>query len=295
MKMIQIKEKAINHPCYSFEAHHQYARMHLPVAPGCNISCNYCSRKFDCVNESRPGVTSDVLTPEEGLARFQRVKAKLPNLTVVGIAGPGDALANWKNTKKTLELIRKVDQDITFCLSTNGLLLPELAEEIVQLGVHHVTVTANSIDPEIGALIYRNIHYHNHLYDGLEGAKLLISHQLQGIEALAEKGVLVKVNIVMLEGVNDHHIQEVVKRAKELGAFVTNIMPLIPAEGSKFENHPPTDPKRLSVVRKQCGEHLQQMTHCKQCRADAIGMLGQDCSDQFIEGRQKCNCAKEAG
>ena len=27
----------------------------------CNIQCNYCDRKFDCTNESRPGVTSGVL------------------------------------------------------------------------------------------------------------------------------------------------------------------------------------------------------------------------------------------
>ena len=51
------------HPCFDKEARHKNARVHLPVAPKCNIQCNYCNRKFDCVNESRPGVTSSVLTP----------------------------------------------------------------------------------------------------------------------------------------------------------------------------------------------------------------------------------------
>ncbi len=51
----QVQEKIQQHPCYSKEAH-QYARMHLPVAPACNIQCNYCNRKYDCSNESRPGV-----------------------------------------------------------------------------------------------------------------------------------------------------------------------------------------------------------------------------------------------
>ena len=59
-------EKTQKHPCYSFDAHQKFARMHLPVAPYCNISCNYCNRKFDCVNESRPGVTSEILTPQDG-------------------------------------------------------------------------------------------------------------------------------------------------------------------------------------------------------------------------------------
>ena len=52
-----------NHPCFSQEAHKRSGRIHLPVAPECNIQCGYCVRKFDCVNESRPGVASTILTP----------------------------------------------------------------------------------------------------------------------------------------------------------------------------------------------------------------------------------------
>jgi nitrogen fixation protein NifB len=62
------------HPCYSEEAHHHYARMHVAVAPACNIQCNYCNRKYDCANESRPGVVSELLTPEEAAhkAKFHK-------------------------------------------------------------------------------------------------------------------------------------------------------------------------------------------------------------------------------
>jgi MoaA/NifB/PqqE/SkfB family radical SAM enzyme len=120
-----IEEKTKSHPCYSGGC--QNARIHLPVAPACNISCNYCNRKFDCVNESRPGVTSEVLSPKKAVERFKKVKSKLGNLKVVGIAGPGDALANFENTRQPLELIREIDPDITFCLSTNGLMLPYYA------------------------------------------------------------------------------------------------------------------------------------------------------------------------
>ncbi|AFV03026.1 Nitrogenase FeMo-cofactor synthesis FeS core scaffold and assembly protein NifB [Dehalobacter sp. UNSWDHB] len=261
----------------------------------CNISCNYCSRKFDCVNESRPGVTSEVLTPEKALERFQMVKKQLGNLTVVGIAGPGDALANWQKTKKTLELIRQEDPDTTFCLSTNGLLLPELVGELAELNLQHVTVTINSLDPKIGAKIYRRVNDHSRIYTGEEGAELLIARQLQGVKELVNNGVLVKVNIVMMEGINDHGIPEVVRKVKELGAFTTNIMPFIPAEGSRMANHPPTNTHKIMNMRKQCGAYLQQMSHCKQCRADAIGLLGQDCSAKFIEGRQKCSYQKDVG
>ncbi|MFZ5639301.1 MAG: nitrogenase cofactor biosynthesis protein NifB [Bacillota bacterium] len=277
----EILEKTNRHPCYSFGAHHKFARMHLPVAPKCNISCNYCNRKFDCVNESRPGVTSEVLMPHAALLKFNMVREKIENLSVVGIAGPGDALANWENTKKTLELIKETAPDTVFCLSTNGLMLPDYAAEIVSLGINHVTVTMNCLDPEIGAKIYKFVNYKGQKYEGSAGVKILLENQLAGIKYLAENGVLVKVNIVMIKDINDRHIPDIVKKVKELGVFITNIMPLIPAPGSAFENYPQTSTKELNQMRDICLLDLQQMRHCKQCRADAIGLLGEDRSLEF--------------
>ena len=114
--------KSFQHPCFN-GCGGKFSRIHLPVAPGCNLQCNYCVRKFDCPNESRPGVTASVLTPREGLDRFRRVKQEVRHLTVVGIAGPGDTLANFERTRETFRLIRGEDPDITLCLSTNGLVL----------------------------------------------------------------------------------------------------------------------------------------------------------------------------
>lgn len=291
----EILEKTNRHPCYSFGAHHKFARMHLPVAPKCNISCNYCNRKFDCVNESRPGVTSEVLNPEAALNKFNVVQEKIENLSVVGIAGPGDALANWENTKKTFELIKAAAPDTVFCLSTNGLLLPDYAAEIVGLGINHVTVTMNCLDPEIGAKIYKYVNYKGQKYEGTVGAKILLENQLAGIRYLTEKGVLVKINIVMIKDINDRHIPEVVRKVKELGVFVTNIMPLIPAPGSVFENYPQTSTKELNQMRDICELDLQQMRHCKQCRADAIGLLGEDRSLEFSPAAQKKPASANTG
>lgn len=46
-----------HHPCFNAGARHRVGRIHLPVAPKCNMQCNYCNRDFECVNESRPGVS----------------------------------------------------------------------------------------------------------------------------------------------------------------------------------------------------------------------------------------------
>jgi nitrogenase molybdenum-iron protein alpha/beta subunit/MoaA/NifB/PqqE/SkfB family radical SAM enzyme len=277
----EVEEKTKTHPCFSCSSAHKYARMHLPIAPKCNISCNYCLRKFDCVNESRPGVTTEVLSPEEAFAKYKYVKSQMDNLKVVGIAGPGDALANFDSVKKTLELIREHDPEVTFCLSTNGLMLPFYAQELINLGVSHVTITMNAIDPKITAKVYKYVDYLGVTYTGEEAAQILLNNQLSGLKYLADRGIMVKVNIVMLKGINDHHIEEVTKKVKELGAGITNIMQMIPVKGSVFENMPLTTNKEIMDLRKKCGEHIEQMYHCKQCRADAIGLLGEDQSQKF--------------
>ena len=283
-----ITAKTEKHPCFNCSGG-KYARIHLPIAPACNIQCNYCVRKYDCPNESRPGVTTDVLSPEEAFARYMQAKRKMDNLTVVGIAGPGDALANFPETKRTLQLIREADPNVTFCLSTNGLMLPLYAQELVDLGVSHVTVTINAVDPEIGAKIYKHINYLGTRYDGIQAASILLANQLSGIRYLTSKGIICKVNTVMLKGINEHHIEQVVKKVSELGAYISNIMQLIPVKGSAFENLELVSNKEIMAIREKCAPDLKQMYHCRQCRADAVGTLDNDRSIEYTS----CGAAKK--
>ncbi|MFV0529539.1 MAG: nitrogenase cofactor biosynthesis protein NifB [Lachnospiraceae bacterium] len=285
---IEAAQKTISHPCYNCGASAN-ARMHLPVAPKCNIQCNYCVRKFDCVNETRPGVVSTVLTPEEAVDKYALVKEKLPNLTVVGIAGPGDALANFSEVREALQGIRRQDPDVTFCLSTNGLLLPQYVQELDELKVTHVTVTLNTLRPETGAKIYKHVNYRGETYTGQEGAALLLKNQLQGIEELVHKGIVVKINIVLLPGINEDEILEIVQKVSELGCMISNIMKFIPVQGSAFEKLEPLSGSRLHEIRKAAEQWLPQMYHCKQCRADAIGRLDQDVAADFCGSKKKRN------
>ena len=211
----------------------------------------------------------------------------MDNLKVVGIAGPGDALANFDEVRKTLKLIKEYDNEVTFCLSTNGLMLPFYAQELIDLGVSHVTVTMNAIDPKITAKVYKYVDYLGVTYTGEEGAQILLNNQLSGIKYLADRGIMCKVNIVMLKGINDHHIQAVTKKVKELGAGITNIMQMIPVKGSVFQDMPLTSNKEIMDLRKKCEENIKQMYHCKQCRADAIGLLGDDKSQEFNKPMNK--------
>ncbi len=286
----KILDRIAKHPCYSEEAHHHYARMHVAVAPACNIQCNYCNRKYDCANESRPGVVSELLTPEEAAHKVLVIAGKIPQLTVLGIAGPGDPLANPEKTFRTFELIAEKAPDIKLCLSTNGLMLPDYVDRIKALKVDHVTITINMVDPEIGTKIYPWVHYRRKRYRGLEASRILHERQMEGLQALQEADILCKVNSVMIPGINDRHLVEVDQEIRKRGAFLHNIMPLIsaPEHGTHFGltgQRGPT-PKELKQLQDQCADsNMKMMRHCRQCRADAVGLLGEDRSQEFTKDK----------
>ncbi|MHB1747769.1 MAG: nitrogenase cofactor biosynthesis protein NifB, partial [Leptospirillum sp.] len=211
----EVWNKVKNHPCYSEEAHHFYARMHVAVAPACNIQCNYCNRKYDCSNESRPGVVSERLTPELAAKKVLAVASEIHQMTVVGIAGAGDSLANPDKTFKTFELISKAAPDIKLCLSTNGLALPDMVDRIADYNVDHVTVTINMVDPEVGEQIYPWIYFNKKRWRGRDAAKILSERQLLGLEMLTARKILVKVNSVMIPGINDEHLKDVNREVKK--------------------------------------------------------------------------------
>lgn len=280
-----IRAKVQDHPCYSEEAHHYFARMHVAVAPACNIQCNYCNRKYDCSNESRPGVVSELLTPDQAIKKVLAVAAEIPQMTVLGIAGPGDPLANPARTFETFEQLSEKAPDIKLCVSTNGLSLPQYVDEIAKHNIDHVTITINCVDPEVGAKIYPWIYWNNKRIFGIEGAKILIEQQQKGLEMLTSRGILVKVNSVLIPGVNDEHLKEVSKIVKAKGAFLHNVMPLIaePEHGTYYGimEQPEPTPEQLQDLQDACAGDMAMMRHCRQCRADAVGLLGEDRGDEF--------------
>jgi len=281
----KVWEKIKNHPCYSEEAHHHYARMHVAVAPACNIQCNFCNRKYDCSNESRPGVVSERLLPEQAARKVLAVASTIPQMTVLGIAGPGDPLANPEKTFKTFELVAHTAPDIKLCLSTNGLMLPDYVDRIAAMNIDHVTITINMIDPHVGAKIYPWIFFNHARYTGVEASRILSERQLLGLEMLTERGILCKVNSVMIPGINDLHLVAVNKAVKSRGAFLHNIMPLIsaPEHGTAFGLNGQCGPtaQELKLLQDSCEGEMQMMRHCRQCRADAVGLLGEDRSAEF--------------
>lgn len=281
-----VKKNIQGHPCFGGN-HHKNGRIHLAVAPRCNIRCGYCTRKHDCANESRPGVTSRLLTPAEAMEKVRLVMAGEiigPIIKVVGIAGPGDPLAN-EETFETFRLVGERFPHLIKCMSTNGLLLPEKIELLRDLDLRSLTVTINALDPRVGGVIYRHVTYRGRRYTGTEGARILMENQFEGIERAVGYGMTVKVNTVLIPGVNDDQIMGIAEKVSSLGGSVMNVMPLIPQ--AEFAGVAPPTHEQLEAVRSANERIIGQFKHCRQCRADAIGLIG----DETFGSQAACQTA----
>jgi nitrogen fixation protein NifB len=223
-------------------------------------------------------VTSAVLSPHQALAYLKELHRHLQNISVIGIAGPGDPFANPDETMETLRLVSQEFPEKIFCLSTNGLNLIPYISALTALKVTHVTITVNAVDTAIGKDIYSWVRANKKVYRGEEAAALLLEEQLTAIVMLKRYGITVKVNSIILPGINDGHFAAIASKVNSLGADVINCIPVYPHADTVFSTMITPDSDMISAARNAASGHMELMTHCARCRADAAGLLGSDFS-----------------
>lgn len=258
------------HPCLNAQAHKTRARMHLPVAPACNIGCRFCTRTLGAADQ-RPGVAEKLVKPDEAVGYVARALELCPELAVVGVAGPGDALA----TSHALDALSRVSRafpDLVICLSTNGLRVADRIDEIDDAGVGSLTVTVNAVDPTVLSEIVGWVATPGHKAEGEEAMHVLIDAQLRGIREARARGIVIKVNTVLVPGVNDQHVGQITRTVSAMGASRYNVMPLIP--NGELAHVPAPDCRQVEAARAQAAGHIEVFRHCRQCRADALGIVG---------------------
>jgi nitrogen fixation protein NifB len=267
---ISIQEIVKSHPCFALGKPNNRGRIHLPVSPGCNIGCRFCKHSINSV-EQRPGVTARILTPVEALDVVNKALALSPELSVVGIAGPGDTLVT-PYAFQTFRLVGREFPELIKCLSTNGLLLADRIEEISAVGIDTLTVTVNDIYPETLARICGWIAYKGKVYKGISAAEILIANQLKGLSLAAKAGITIKVNTVLIPEINGGHIEDIAKAVKNVGADIFNIIPLIPMH--EFASLRAPNCAEIDEARVKAEKHIAVFRHCQHCRADAVGVPG---------------------
>ncbi len=94
---------------------------------------------------------------------------------------------------------------------------------------------------------------------------------------------MVKVNAILLPGINDGHMIEVARTMGEMDVDIFNIMPYFPTKGSNFEEMPEPAKDQVRELRKAAQVFVPQMTHCKRCRADAVGLLDDPLNQKLMD------------
>lgn len=260
------------HPCFNNYAFHN-AVIHLPIVSECNVNYTDSTLWGCCPGHNGEGDSQVVVTPQEALKRLHEAKKTIPGLTVAAIAGPGEPLADFDAVKETLKLVRQAYPDILLCLSTNGLMLPIYANHLISLGVNFVTVNVNTVSPETGGKIYEHITYLGHIYSGEEGANILLQNQISGISYLTTLEVPVRINTVVLKGINDNEMKDIAEMAKECGCISTNILKAPPARNQDYNGLEAYSSDEFKDLRRECEDIIPQSYYCKPCNAATVETL----------------------
>ncbi len=263
-----------HHPCWSEDRSQLWERIHLPIARTCNLKCAFCETLAPgACHTSFPGVARSIMTPTVALERLEKEINSRPALKIIAVSGPGDPLFS-KGVLDTLLQIREKWPDKKLCLSTNGTSVSEKIRKVDKLKLDTISVSMHAITPETASKIYLKGFVDGRSLSGYELGEKVIDNQLRGIEHLAEMGVHVKVNTVLIPHTNNDEIPELALQIATAGAKLQNIIPLIPSGQMKHLNGPTK--QEIQLVRRKSLKYIRQFIHCKQCRSDVVGIPGDD-------------------
>ena len=156
------------------------SNLRVSLTPKCNLSCIYCHKE----GEKSP---QDQMSAEE-IAEILRVATKF-EIRSVKFTG-GEPLLR----PDLLKIVQSVPAGMESSLTTNGTLLADLAGRLKGAGLKRVNVSLDSLNPET--------------YHKITGTDML-SDVLDGINAALDVGLTpVKLNMVVLEGVNDNEVDD---------------------------------------------------------------------------------------
>ena len=186
-----------------------FGRVHrdlrISVTDRCNFRCTYCMPA-----EGLEWVPRDDLLTFEEIARVARIMVE--RYGVNGIRLTGGEPTVRANLPVLVKMLAELDTDLA--MTTNGVSLPLLAGELRSAGLRRVNVSCDSLRADRFAKLARR--------DGL-------ARVLRGIDAASDAGFdPVKVNCVVMRGVNDDEIADFVEfgRSKQVEVRFIEFMPL---------------------------------------------------------------------
>jgi cyclic pyranopterin phosphate synthase len=189
--------------------------LRLSITDRCNLGCFYCLPRLDWQKLPAP----EIMRYEE-LLQIARVAAGL-GIRKIRVTG-GEPLVR-RGVVDFLEKLTRTTGLEEVCLTTNGVLLADMARDLYAAGLRHLNLSLDSLKPER----YRQITGHDNFSEVMSGVRQALDLGFQPL----------KVNCVVLRGVNDDELLDFARLARDLPVQVRFIefMPTVNPE--RWERH----------------------------------------------------------
>lgn len=171
--------------------------LRISVTDRCNFRCRYCMPE-EIFGPDYSFLSNDKILSFDEIERITRIFVSL-GVRKLRITG-GEPLLR-RGLPKLIERLNKIDGVEDIGLTTNGSLLKKFAPDLYKAGLSRVTVSLDSLEEE--RFFYLN------------GNRSKVQRVLEGIQAAAEVGMKIKINMVVQKGKNEQDILHMAQYFKE--------------------------------------------------------------------------------
>ncbi len=215
--------------------------LRVSVTQRCNLHCSYCHREGQEKTVENKVVEMSV----DEIVRLVKIAVRM-GMNRVKLTGGEPLVRN--DILEIVESLGKISGLKDLSMTTNGTLLAKYAEELYQKGLMRVNVNIPTLNPET--------------YSKLTGGRL--RDVLEGIKAAVDAGLYpVKLNMLILKGVNDHEVWSMVNFASKTGTIL-QLIELEPINISKsyyLQHHCALDDYELELGRKAISVETRRFMH----------------------------------
>ncbi|WP_088350217.1 GTP 3',8-cyclase MoaA [Bacillus cereus] len=171
--------------------------LRISVTDRCNFRCRYCMPE-EIFGPDYSFLSNDKILSFDEIERITRIFVSL-GVRKLRITG-GEPLLR-RGLPQLIERLNKIDGVEDIGLTTNGSLLKKFAPDLYKAGLSRVTVSLDSLEEE--RFFYLN------------GNRSKVQRVLEGIQAAAEVGMKIKINMVVQKGKNEQDILQMAQYFKE--------------------------------------------------------------------------------
>jgi GTP 3',8-cyclase len=176
--------------------------LRISVTDRCNFRCVYCMPKEVFGRDYRFLPRRELLTFEE----IERVARVFVDLGVHKLRITGGEPLLRRDLEVLVGSLSELGDDLDVTLTTNAALLAQKARALADAGLSRITVSLDSLDDEV--------------FRAMNDVDFPVARVLAGIDAAADAGLPVKVNVVVKRGLNESSILDIARRFRGTGHAV---------------------------------------------------------------------------